>query len=212
MIEQAVGDLAGLHHDHQAGLLSEERAGLASAHRDLGAAETAVAYHRNVLLQLSSGAHSVDTALVDRMRRTVRDLAQAVADRDEKQLRASDALEKVRVLEPPALTTSAELTPHDLAALLSLAAGGTVREHLHTRRVSVRTTQGRAVDYMSFQRLEHHGLVARDTSRGLIVGQPVTLTDAGRSTLVGSRHPAPHTPAAPARPAGAWPVPARSSR
>ncbi|MFE2011114.1 hypothetical protein [Streptomyces sp. NPDC059491] len=209
-IEQTVGDLAGLHHDHHAGLLSEDRAALASAHRDLGVAETAVAYHRNVLMQLSSGAHVVDDALLDRMRRTLRDLARAVADRDEKQARAAAALERVRTSAPPTPAISDELTAHDLAALLSLAAGGTVREHLHTHRVSVRTTQGRLVDYMAFQRLEHHGLVAIDTSRDLIVGQLVTLTDAGRSTLIGSRHPAQQKPAAPVRPAGAWPVPARS--
>ncbi|MFJ4338636.1 hypothetical protein [Streptomyces sp. NPDC088915] len=209
-IEQAVGDLASLHHDHHAGLLSEDRAALATAHRDLGTAETAVAYHRNVLMQLSSGTHLVDAALLDRMSRTLRDLAQAVADRDEKQLRAAAALETVRASAPPTPPISAELAAHDLAALLSLAAGGTIREHLHTHRVSVRTTQGRLVDYMAFQRLEHHGLVARDTSRDLVVGQPVTLTDAGRSTLIGSRHRAQPKPAAPARPAGAWPAPAHS--
>ncbi|MEU2231242.1 hypothetical protein [Streptomyces vietnamensis] len=209
-IEQTVGDLAGLHHDHHAGLLSEDRAALASAHRDLGVAETAVAYHRNVLMQLSSGAHVVDGALLERMRRTLRDLAQAVADRDEKHARAAVALERVRASAPPTPAISTELTAHDLAALLSLAAGGTVREHLHTHRVSVRTTQGCLVDYIAFQRLEHHGLVARDASRDLIVGQPVTLTDAGRSTLVGFRHHAPQEPAVPARTAGAWPIPARS--
>ncbi len=210
LIEQAVGDLAGLRHDHQAGLLSEERAALASAHRDLGVAETAVAYHRNLLMQLSSGAHLVDEALLDRMRRTVRDLAQAAAVRDEQHARTAAALDVVRACAPPAVTASTELTAHDLAVLLSLAAGGTLREHLHTHRVSVRTAKGGVVDYAVFQRLEQCGLVTTDASRGLIVGQPVTLTDAGRSALVGARHSVSQKPAAPARLAGAWPIPARS--
>lgn len=210
-IEQTVGDLAAFHHDHKAGLLTPERAALAAAHRDLGLAETAVAYHLNVLMKLSSGTHpSVDAALLDRMRRALTNLAHAAAERDESQHRAAGALDMVRAASPVAVPAHTELTPHDLAALLSLASGGTVREHLHTHRLSVRTTHGRLVDFAAFQRLENHGLVVRDTSRSLIAGQPVTLTDAGRSALLGSRRPAASQPPAPARAVGAWPAPARS--
>ncbi|KUH38559.1 MULTISPECIES: hypothetical protein [Streptomyces] len=209
-IEQAVGDLAALHHDHQAGLLTPERAALAAAHRDLGLAETAVAYHLNVLMKLSAGTHPVDAALLDRMRRALTNLAHAAAERDENQDRAASALGAVRAASPVAVPAHTELTPHDLAALLSLASGGTVREHLHTHRLSVRTTHGRIVDYAAYQRLEHQGLVARDTSRSLIAGQPVTLTHTGRTALLGSRRPAASQAPAPTRPVGAWPAPARS--
>lgn len=84
-----------------------------------------------------------------------------------------------------------------------------MREHLLTHRVSVRTVQGRLIDLPAFQRLEAHGLVTRDTSRALTVGQPVTLTDTGRTALLGTRRPSVPQAALAARPAGAWPNPAR---
>ncbi|BAU88030.1 hypothetical protein SLA_7164 [Streptomyces laurentii] len=209
-IEQIVGDLTAFHRDHQAGLLTAERAALASAHRELGIAESAVAYHRTVLASLASGARPVDDALLDRIRRTVNELTEATTARDARHTHAATALETVRASTPPPAPADSELTAHDLAVLLSLVPGGTLRQHLHTHRVSVRTKQAQVVDYAAFQRLEHHGLVVRDTSRGLIVGQPVTLTPAGREALLASRRPAPaRPPAAPARLVGSWPASAR---
>ncbi|WP_432112662.1 hypothetical protein [Streptomyces sp. S1] len=208
-IEQVVGNLSVFQHHHAAGLLTGERAALAEARRDLAVAETAVDYHRNVLMTLASGTHPVDAALLDRIRRTVRGLDDAVAARDKRQAQAATALEALKAAAPEPAPADTELTAHDLALLLSLAGGGTLRENLHTHRVSVRTTQGRLVDYAAFQRLRHHGLVALDTARPPIVGQPVALTDAGRSAITGSRRPSP-PPAAPAHGAGAWPTASRS--
>ncbi|MFC0844717.1 hypothetical protein ACFH04_13515 [Streptomyces noboritoensis] len=212
-IEQLLGPLLDLHHDHKTGLLDPERAALAAAHRDLATAESALTYHRNVLMRLASGTLPVDTALLDRIRRTVNDLTHATSLRDTQQARTTTALERVQATAAPRVPAATELSAHDYAALLALAAGGTVREHLLTHRVSVRTTQGRTVDLPAFQRLEQHGLVARDTSRDLTVGQPVILTGTGRTALLGSNRKAP-TPAAaaPARPAGAWPTAAPASR
>ncbi|MFI1148262.1 hypothetical protein [Streptomyces sp. NPDC020817] len=204
-IERVVGDLTVLHHDHLSGLLPPERAALAAAHRDLATAEGAIAYHRNALMRLSSGSYPVDAPLLDRLRRTVHDLAQATAARDRLQDGVAAALEEVKAAAP----ADEELTPRDFAALLSLAGGGTMREHLLTHRVSVRTVQGRPIELPAFQRLEAHGLVTRDTSRALTVGQPVTLTDTGRTALLGTRRPPAMATPAPARPAGAWPTPAR---
>ncbi|MFD4245917.1 hypothetical protein ACFWP3_30625 [Streptomyces sp. NPDC058525] len=204
-IERVVGDLTVLHHDHLSGLLPPERAALAAAHRDLATAEGAIAYHRNALMRLSSGSYPVDAPLLDRLRRTVHDLAQATADRDRLQDGVAAALEEVKAAAP----ADEELTPRDFAVLLSLAGGGTMREHLLTHRVSVRTVQGRLIELPAFQRLEALGLVTRDTSRALTVGQPVTLTGTGRTTLLGTRRPPAMATPAPARPAGAWPTPAR---
>ncbi|MEV0988777.1 hypothetical protein [Streptomyces sp. NPDC049949] len=208
-IERVVGDLTVLHHDHLSGLLPPERAALAAAHRDLATAEGAVAYHRNALMRLSSGSYPVDAPLLDRLRRTVHDLAQATAARDRLQEGVAAALEEVKAAAPAAAPADEELTPRDFAALLSLAGGGTMREHLLTHRVSVRTVQGRLIELPAFQRLEAQGLVTRDTSRALTVGQPVTLTDTGRTALLGTRRPPAMATPAPARPAGAWPTPAR---
>ncbi|MGW6706223.1 hypothetical protein ACWGDE_15200 [Streptomyces sp. NPDC054956] len=208
-IEQVVGDLTVLHHDHLRGLLMAERAALAAVHRELMNAEGAVAYHRNVLKRLSSGSYPVDTPLLDRLRRTVHDLAQATAARDRLQEGVAAALEAVKAAAPALVPADDELTAHDFAALLSLAGGGTMREHLLTHRVSVRTVQGRLIDLPAFQRLESHGLVTRDTSRALTVGQPVALTDTGRTALLGTRRPPAMATPLPARPAGAWPAQAR---
>ncbi|MFG2488040.1 hypothetical protein ACGFSI_35515 [Streptomyces virginiae] len=208
-IEHVVGYLAVLHHDHLRGLLPPERAALAAVHRELVTAEGAVAYHRNVLMRLSSGSYPVDAPLLNRLRRTLHDLAQATAARDRLQEGVAAALKAVKAAAPVPAPADEELTPRDFAALLSLAAGGTMREHLLTHRVSVRTVQGRLIELPAFQRLEAHGLVTRDTSRALTVGQPVTLTETGRTALLGTRRsPAMATPV-PARPAGAWPTPAR---
>lgn len=208
-IEHVVGDLAVLHHDHLRGLLPPERAALAAVHRELVTAEGAVAYHRNVLMRLSSGSYPVDAPLLNRLRRTLHDLAQATAARDRLQEGVAAALKAVKAAAPVPAPADEELTPRDFAALLSLAAGGTMREHLLTHRVSVRTVQGRLIELPAFQRLEAHGLVTRETSRALTVGQPVTLTETGRTALLGTRRsPAMATPV-PARPAGAWPTPAR---
>ncbi|MFG2294670.1 hypothetical protein [Streptomyces sp. NPDC048603] len=208
-IEHVVGDLSVLHHDHLRGLLLPERAALAAAHRELVTAEDAVTYHRNALKRLSSGSYPVDTPLLDRLRRTLHDLAQATATRDRLQEGVGAALEAVKAAIPAAAPADDELTPRDFAALLSLAGGGTMREHLLTHRVSVRTVQSRLIELPVFQRLEAHGLVTRDTSRALTVGQPVTLTETGRTALLGTRRPPAMATSVPARPAGAWPSPAR---
>ncbi|MEU3777187.1 hypothetical protein AB0F11_29090 [Streptomyces sp. NPDC032472] len=208
-IEHIVGYLTVLHHDHLSGLLPPERAALAAVHGDLVTAEDAVAYHRNALKRLSSGSYPVDTPLLDRLHRTVHDLAQATAARDRLQQDVAAALEEAKAASPAPAPTYEELTPSDLAALLSLASGGTMREHLLTHRVCVRTAQGRVVEVPSFQRLEAQGLVTWDASRALTVGQSVTLTDTGRTALLAARRsPAMGNPV-PARPAGAWPTPAR---
>jgi hypothetical protein len=208
-VEQVVGDLTVLHHDHIRGLLPAQRAALAAVHQELVTAESAVAYQRNVLMRLSSGSYPVDTSLLDRLRRTVHELAQATAARDRLQEGVAAALEAVKAAAPAPAPADEELTPHDFATLLSLAGGGTMREHLLTHRVSVRTVQGRLVELPAFQRLEAHGLVNRDTSRALTVGQLVTLTDTGRTALLGTRRPPAMATPVPARPAGAWPAPAR---
>ncbi|MFG2335471.1 hypothetical protein [Streptomyces yangpuensis] len=208
-LEQVVGDLTVLHHDHLRGLLPPERAALAAAHRELVTAEDAVTYHRNALKRLSSGSYPVDTLLLDRLRRTLHDLAQATATRDRLQEGVGAALEAAKAVAPAPAPADDELTPRDFAALLSLAGGGTMREHLLTHRVSVRTVQSRLIELPVFQRLEAHGLVTRDTSRALTVGQPVSLTETGRTALLGTRRPPAMATPVPARPAGAWLAPAR---
>ncbi|MER5786412.1 hypothetical protein ABT104_32570, partial [Streptomyces mobaraensis] len=93
--------------------------------------------------------------------------------------------------------------PPDAAALLAIAQGAKLHEHLLTQRLSLVTASGTRIAYSQLQRLEAAGLVQRDTSHPVHAGQPVTLTDAGRAALSGSRRT--NQPAAPAPRAGAWP-------
>ncbi|MBC2878080.1 MULTISPECIES: hypothetical protein [Streptomyces] len=188
------------------GLLDEPHRRLVDAHRSLAQAETSVTYHRVLLHRLSSGGFPVEAALFARIDRTVDQLKQAAVTRDERQQHL------VAVLEP--LETAArehasfdgrEMTAPDVAALLAIAQGAKLHEHLLTQRLSVVTASGTRLPYSQLQRLEDAGLVQRDTSHPVHAGQPVTLTDAGRAALPGSRRTSP--PAVPGRRAGAWPVP-----
>ncbi|MDO0936459.1 hypothetical protein QQY66_33930 [Streptomyces sp. DG2A-72] len=206
-IEAAVGhsiDQLWQHRDRD--LLDEPHARLADAHRALVQAEHTVTFYRVQLQRLASGEFAVDHALFTRINRTVATLEEAAATRDDREQQVKAALEPVEAATRSRRTgPSAELPPPDHAALLAIAQGATLREHLLTQRLSVVTASGTRVTYSQFRRLEQAGLVARDDSHPLHAGQPVTLTDAGRSLLVAPRPPGPQS-LPPVRRAGAWPA------
>lgn len=192
-------------------LLDDAQTRLADAHRDLVTAERAVAFHRLLLARLASGEFPVDQALCARLDRTVGQLSQAVGERDAQQAKVQAALEPV---ETAALAQRPgpveELSAPDHAALLAIAQGAKLREHLLTQRLSVVTASGIRVTYHQFQRFETAGLVVRDDSHPLHAGQPVTLTDAGRA-LLAARPPSPST-VPPAQRTGAWPTASAARR
>ncbi|MFF6975238.1 MULTISPECIES: hypothetical protein [Streptomyces] len=95
--------------------------------------------------------------------------------------------------------------------LLAIAQGARLRELLLTQRVSVVTASGTRIGAEILRRLEADGLVERDTTHPLHAGQPVALTDAGRTALSAPRPPAP-PPAAPSPRVGSWPTPAARFR
>ncbi|MGW4204205.1 hypothetical protein [Streptomyces sp. NPDC004726] len=179
-IELAVGcSVDNLWGQRDRGLLDEPLTALVDAHRALARAETGVTFHHVLLHRLASGEYPVDAALLARIDRTV---------------------------DAPSVT-AAELSPQDQAALLAIAQGARLREHLLTQRVSVVTASGTWTGSETFRRLESDGLVERDTTRPLHAGQPVTLTGAGRAALS-----APPPSTAPAQRADTWPAPAARSR
>ncbi|MGW1194493.1 hypothetical protein ACWD4B_01340 [Streptomyces sp. NPDC002536] len=204
-IEAATGlsvDQLWEHRDR--GLLDAPRARLVDAHRNLAQAETSVTFYRVLLNRLTSGEFPVDKALFARIDRTVDQLEASAGTRDEHErsvLAALEPIETAACTQVPAELR--EMAPADVAALLAIAQGAKLHEHLLTQRLSVVTATGTRVAYSRFQRLEESGLVQRDTSHPVHAGQPVTLTDAGRTALSGSRHANP--PAAPAHRTGAWP-------
>lgn len=123
----------------------------------------------------------------------------------------------ITALDPIERTTTTASAPSDKplstadqAALLAIAGGAKLYEHLLTGRMSVTTASGTRIPSAELQPLEDAGLVSRDIRHPVHAGQPVALTDAGRAALFAARRPpTTQVPKPLARP-GAWPsTPAR---
>ncbi|MFK0120069.1 hypothetical protein [Streptomyces sp. NPDC090994] len=207
-IEAVTGhDIDTLWAHRDSGLLDEAHAELVDRHRELAEAERGVTFHRTLLHRLSSGEFPVDGALFVRIDRTVDQLERAADTRDTLTQRVLVALAPVEAAARTASgDTSEALSTTDQAALLAIAGGARLHEHLLTSRLSVTTASGARIPYASFQRLEAAGLVALDTSHPVHAGQPVTLTDAGRAALTARRRPQPNPAPTPGPRPGAWPA------
>ncbi|MGW1771733.1 hypothetical protein [Streptomyces sp. NPDC002104] len=186
-IEAATGttvDALWEHHDR--GLLDEPVARLVRAHRALAKAHTDLAFHRTLLQRLASGEFELDAALLARVDRVVGQIKEAVAVRDTLHAEAVTALEPV---ERNAPTARPDVSAPDYAALLAIARGAKLHQHLLTGRLSVATESGARITQYVLERLEQADLVVRDTSHPLHAGQPVLLTEVGRAVLAGARAP-----------------------
>ncbi|MEU3299747.1 hypothetical protein ABZ729_07980 [Streptomyces sp. NPDC006678] len=192
-IEAATGhDVHTLWTHRDRGLLDEPHARLVDQHRELAQAETGVAYYRTLLHRLSNGEFPVDGALFERIDRTVDQLQEAAGARDAAARQVIAALEPIQAAADgtaPAARGDA-ISAADHAALLAIAGGAKLYEHLLTHRLSVTTASGTRIPYAELQRLEGAGLVSRDTGHPVHAGQPVALTGAGRAALVAARRPA----------------------
>ncbi|MCF3178728.1 hypothetical protein IPZ70_02010 [Streptomyces polychromogenes] len=201
--------VTGLAEYHERGLLDEPTAALADAHRLMRQAQQAVDYHREHVRRLLFDEPVVDTTVADRIDRSIGHLRQAAATRDTHRDAVLAALSELQSASParPDTNGAPDLSAPDTAALLAIARGAKLHENLLTQRLSVITASGTRIAYSALQRLESAGLVARDTSRPVHAGVPLTLTEAGRATLTGPRRTnAPGAP--PAVRTGAWPPPA----
>ncbi|MEV6807750.1 hypothetical protein [Streptomyces sp. NPDC051132] len=205
-IEAATGhdvDTLWAHRDRA--VLDEAHTELVDRHRELAQAETGVTFYRTLLHRLSSGEFPVDAALFERIDRTVDQLEEAAAARDAAQGRVLAVLEPIEAAARSASPSpeEAQITAPVQAALLAIAGGAKLHEHLLTGRLSVATASGVRVPYPDLQRLQSAGLVALDTSHPVHAGQPVSLTGAGRAALAANRRTK-QTSLPTARPA-AWP-------
>ncbi|MDV9194377.1 hypothetical protein [Streptomyces sp. Wh19] len=187
------------------GILDEPHARLVDQHRELVQAETGVIFYRVLLHRLSSGEFPVDDALFESIDRTVDQLEQAADVRDGAARRVTAALKPIEAAAETAPADKGDpLSAADRAALLAIAGGAKLYQHLLTNQMSVTTASGTRIDHAALQRLEGAGLVSRDTGHPVHAGQPVALTDAGRSALAAARRlTTPQAPATAARP-GAW--------
>ncbi|MCX4776857.1 hypothetical protein [Streptomyces sp. NBC_01264] len=140
---------------------------------------------------LTSGQFEIDNAVLGRIDRGLAHLKEAVATRDQLLGEVLTLLVPLEQAGPrPSRPLCPDISPPDFAALLAIARGAKLHENLMTRRLSVATAAGTKITQYDFERLEDAGLVARDPSHSLHAGQPVTVTDLGRSVLAGTRRPA----------------------
>jgi hypothetical protein len=210
-LEAATGhDIDTLWAYRDRGVLDEPHADLVDRHRELAKAQTGVVFYLRLLNRLSSGEFDVDSALFTRIDRTVDQLEEAADTRDAAARKVLTALEPIEAAAAASAPGSQRLSTDDQAALLAIAGGAKLYEHLLTGRMSITTASGTRIPHAKLQRLEDTGLVVRDTGHPLHAGQPVSLTDAGRTALLDARRiPTRHAPKSPARPGVSPSTPAK---
>ncbi|MFD9073301.1 hypothetical protein [Streptomyces lasiicapitis] len=189
-IETAVGySIEELRRHRDGGLLDPPHEALADAHRDLVAAERDVSFYRVRLARLASSELPVNQVLFAQIYRTLDQLATAADVREAKQAAAAAALEPIEAAAPR--QAPPQIAAKDVAALLAIAQGAKLHEHLVTHRLAVATPTRTRISYAQLQSLEAMGLVVRDTAHPVQAGQPVSLTDAGRAALIAPRRAGP---------------------
>ncbi|MHB6911351.1 hypothetical protein [Streptomyces sp. DB-54] len=207
-VEAATGhDVDTLWDYRDRGLLFEAQTLLADRHRALAQAETAVTFYRTLLHRLSNGEFPVDAPLFERIGRTVDQLEGAAAARDAAEHLVLAVLEPIEATARTAPSApQAPLAAADQAALLAIARGAKLYQHLLTGQMSVATASGARVSYARLQQLEAEGLVSRDAGHPIHAGQPIDLTEAGRAALGRRTRPTAEPSATPARRPGAFPT------
>ncbi|MFD4559795.1 hypothetical protein ACFWP5_36690 [Streptomyces sp. NPDC058469] len=182
------------------GVLDKPHAQLVDQHRELAKTQTGVTFYLRLLHRLSSGEFDVDDALLARIDRTVDQLEDATDARDAAARKVLAALEPIEAAATASAPGAKPLSTDDQAAMLAIAGGAKLYEHLLTGRMSVTTASGTRIPHTTLQRLEDAGLVVRDTGHPVHAGQPVALTDAGRAALFAARRaPTTRAPKLPAR-------------
>ncbi|MDF3146859.1 MULTISPECIES: hypothetical protein [unclassified Streptomyces] len=192
------------------GILDEPHAHLVDQHRELADTQIGVTFYLALLNRLSSGEFDVDDALFTRIDRTVDQLEEATNARDAAARKVLAALEPIEAATAASAPDTKPLSTDDQAALLAIAGGAKLYEHLLTGRMSVTAASGTRIPRAELQRLEDADLVVRDTSHPVHAGQPVSLTDAGRAALFAARRtPTPQAAKLTARPGTSPSTPAQ---
>ncbi|MGW1224852.1 hypothetical protein [Streptomyces sp. NPDC002530] len=187
-LEAATGhDIDTLWDYRDRGVVDEQHALLVDLHRDLARTQTGVVFYLRLLNRLSSGEFDVDGALFTRIDRAVDQLEEAADARDAAARDVLAALEPIEAAAASCAPDTQHLSTDDQAALLAIAGGAKLYEHLLTGRMSVTAASGTRIPHAKLRRLEDGGLVTLDTSHPVHAGQPVVLTDAGRAALVAAR-------------------------
>ncbi|MFD8897108.1 hypothetical protein [Streptomyces ardesiacus] len=187
-LETATGhDIDTLSAYRDRGVLDDPHAQLVDRHRTLASAQIGVTFYLKLLNRLTSGEFPVDGALFVRIDRTVDQLEEAAEVRDAAAQKLLAALEPIEAAAAVSTPDEGRLSTDDRAALLAIAGGAKLHEHLLTGRLSVTASSGTRIPYPQVQQLERAGLIVRDTNHPVHAGQPVSLTDAGRAALLDAR-------------------------
>lgn len=210
-IEAVTGhDIDALWAYRDRGALDEPHAQLVDRHRTLANAQIGVTFYLKLLNRLTSGEFPVDSALFVRIDRAVDQLEVATDARDAAAQKVLAALEPIEAAASASTPDGPPLSTDDRAALLAIAGGAKLHEHLLTGRASVTASSSTRIPYPQMQKLQRAGLIVRDTSHPVHAGQPVSLTDAGRAALLDARRtPTTHAPKSPARPGASPSTPAK---
>ncbi|MDT0614990.1 hypothetical protein [Streptomyces lancefieldiae] len=195
---------------YRRGALDEPHAQLVDRHRTLANAQIGVTFYLKLLNRLTSGEFPVDGALFVRIERTVDHLEEATDARDAAAQKVLAVLEPIEAAAAASTPDGRPLSTDDRAALLAIAGGAKLHEHLLTGRASVTASSGTRIPYPQMQKLERASLIVRDTSHPVHAGQPVSLTEAGRAALLDARRtPTTHASNSPARPGASPSTPAK---
>lgn len=174
----------------------------------MATAHTGVTFYLRLLNRLASGEFDVDRALFTRIGRSVHQLEEAVRTRGAVARKVLGVLESIEVSAADSARDTKQLSTGDQAALLTIAGGAKLYEHLLSGQMSVTAASGIRIPHAELQRLENVGLVVRDTGHPVHAGQPITLTDAGRAALFAARRASTaRAPKLPTGPGTSWPAP-----
>ncbi|MFF7647351.1 hypothetical protein [Streptomyces canus] len=192
------------------GVLDEPHAHLVDQHRELAKTQTGVTFYLRLLNRLSSGEFDVDDALFTRIDRTVDQLEEVSDARDAAARQVLAVLEPIEAAAAASASDAKQLSTDGQAALLAIAGGAKLYEHLLTGRMSVTAASGTHIPRAKLQRLEDAGLIVRDPDHPVHTGQPVALTGAGRAALFAVRRtPTTQAPKVTARPGPSPSTPAQ---
>ncbi|MEU4486657.1 hypothetical protein AB0H94_17520 [Streptomyces purpurascens] len=123
-------------------VLDEPHNHLVDFHRELAKAKTGVTFYLRLLNRLSSGEFDVDDALFTRIDRTVDQLEEAAEARDAAARTVLAVLEPIEAAAAVSPSGTKPLSTDDQAALLAIAGGAKLYEHLLTGRMSVTAASG----------------------------------------------------------------------
>ncbi|WP_349017166.1 hypothetical protein [Streptomyces luteolus] len=145
-LEAATGhDINTLWTYRDRGVLDDQHAQLVDRHRELAKTQTGVTFYLRLLNRLSSGEFDFDGTLFTRIDRGVDQLEEVAGAREAAAREMLAALKPVEAAAASSAPVAQRLSTDDHAALLAIAGGAKLYEHLLTGRMSVTAATGHSL-------------------------------------------------------------------